>query len=223
MSSTQTMGDEVTPTAPVFNPESACCSEMDVSTRKSCTICDINICYNCGLRINGKPACRRCGCEIAEQAAEQELESHQLPGAIFGGIAGAVIAGLAWATISIVTNLEIGFAAVGIGWLAAKGAVIGSGNCRGSVVQSIAVATSALGLFLGRYFSFAWEVVQYSKAEGAVAVSYFSPRILSLFMENISDFFGPWDLLWLAFAFSVAWGIPAREEIDISERFVESS
>jgi len=214
------MGDELTPTAPLFNPESACCIEMDISTRKECTLCGVNICYNCGLRINGKAACRQCGCEVAEASAKEELNPIQIPGAICGGIAGAVIAGIVWAVIGIVTNLEIGYAAVGIGWLAAKGAVIGSGKCRGTGIQAIAVATAGLGLLLGRYFSFAWEVVQYSKADGAMGVTYFSPQLLPLFIENITEFFGPWDLLWLGLAFSVAWGVPAREEIDISERYV---
>ena len=34
---------------------------------------------------------------------------------------------------------------------------------------------------------------------------------------HFTEFFGIWDVLWLGIALSVAWGVPAPDEVEIGE------
>ena len=47
--------------------------------------------------------------------------------------------------IGIVTNLEIGYVALGVGWLAGMAVVIGAGKTKGLPLQVISVGCAALG------------------------------------------------------------------------------
>ena len=206
--------------ASAFNPTPAsqtCCEAPNDQDVGYCQICGSDTCGNCTVSVNDTSACRSCSREIREAVANQQMDSSKIPTAIMGGVAGAILAGLAWAAIGIATNMEIGYVAVAIGWLAGQGVVFGAGGAKGPLLQKIAVATSVLGLFLGRYFSFAWSFVEHWTAQGAEGLSYFDPEILSIMMSNITEFFGMWDVLWLGIALSVAWGVPAPDEVEIGE------
>jgi hypothetical protein len=118
----------------------------------------------------------------------------------------------------MVTRLEVGYVAIAIGWIAGQGVVMGAGPARGRGLQCIAALTSALGLVLGRYFSYAWEVVEHVKATSGEVLSYFDYRIVDSMLESFMVFFGVWDVIWLALALSVAWKLPAPKKCELPEK-----
>ena len=58
--------------------------------------------------------------------------------AIIGGLIGALIGGGIWAAIALITDYEVGYVAIGIGFLAGGGVVL-LGKRRGPPYQLIAV------------------------------------------------------------------------------------
>jgi hypothetical protein len=89
------------------------------------------------FRVNGQMACGKCA---GEASHGQPSDSHAaFARALLLG-AGAAVAGLAlYATFAIVTGLTIGYLALAVGWLVAKGMMKGSNGVGGLRYQVVAV------------------------------------------------------------------------------------
>lgn len=131
---------------------------------------------------------------------------------LVGGLAAAVVGGLAWGLTVSATDYEIGFLAWGIGLLAGAAVVAASGGERGRSLQAVAVLCGALGIVLGKYLAFVDVLKDVVRAEfGAAAaaeVSVFSSRVISFFVEELGVVFSGYDLLWVGLAVVTAWRIP---------------
>lgn len=213
------------PLSPSFNPASPstevkptlnCCDQPELENPKTCSLCNANACAACAITVNDAPTCDGCYLLLRDEVANQTPKLSTLPPAIAGGFVGAALGGLAWAIIAMVTRLEVGYVAIAIGWIAGQGVVLGSGSARGRGLQCIAALSSALGLVFGRYFSYAWEVVEHVKATSGEVLSYFDYRIVDSMLENFTGFFGVWDVLWLALGLSVAWKLPAPKKCELT-------
>ncbi len=79
-------------------------------------------------------------------------ESPNLAGALVGGLAAAVIGALVWAVITVTTKFQIGFMAVGVGFLVAW-AVRTLGKGRDTTFGIIGGVFALLGCLLGNLFS----------------------------------------------------------------------
>ena len=101
-----------------------------------CRICG-NVVAGEYFRVNSQMACGKCAAEAREG---QPSDSHAafLRGLLLG--AGAAVAGLIlYATVVIVTGWSIGYLALAVGWLVAKGIMKGSNGMGGRRYQIAAV------------------------------------------------------------------------------------
>ena len=62
-------------------------------------------------------AVERIYLEMKKTAQEEEFSAEALPFALLGGLIAAVISGAAWGGIAIWTGYEIGYVAIGVGFL----------------------------------------------------------------------------------------------------------
>lgn len=135
---------------------------------------------------------------------------------VMGGLVGAFIAGLIWAGIAIVTDYEIGYAAIGVGVLAGGGVLLGAGRKRGLPLQLIAIATSLVGLFLGKYLTAVYiyrQVLIEDFGEAIVSEIGLGPLftdVVGFFPDYLSATFEPIDILFIVLAIYAAWRIPGR-------------
>jgi hypothetical protein len=163
--------------------------------------------------------------EIANELVEQAFaESAQLaadmppvtPGsllpAIVGGGLAAAAGGLIWGLIAVTTGYEIGWIAWCVGMLAGTGVVMFAGGRKGLPLQLVAVFAAALGILVGKYFTFYSALKEYAAAElGAEVVSgmsMLSPGVIQIFGQSLGAMVSGYDALWLVLAVGTAWGIP---------------
>jgi hypothetical protein len=172
----------------------------DAATQEGCTLCGRPVCRSCRAYVNARRVCRACAAQVQSELDREIASTASVPGAIVGGAIGALAGGAAWALIAIVTNLEVGYVAVGVGFLAGFGAFLGAGKKKGKQVQIVAVACALLGLLVGKYAT----VVTFVNREYGVDVSYFDGRMIQVFLENLKDVMQPMDVLWIVLAFLAA-------------------
>ena len=95
-------------------------------------------------------------CEECRNTAEKDLKAEtENPNLVMAGILGfvaAVVAGAIWYAVSILTGYQIGYLAIGVGFLIGWAIVFGSGKKRGSVLQLMSAAITLVTLFTSQYF-----------------------------------------------------------------------
>jgi hypothetical protein len=146
-------------------------------------------------------------------AAEAELfEPRLLVPAVLAGLVAAVAGGVGWALIAVTTDYEIGFAALGIGILAGYAVVLATRGRKGLPLQVTAILSSLLGIALGKYFTYVWDLKDAVRDEfgdeAADSIGFLDSEVIDLFVEDADRVFGGYDLLWAAFAVYAAWRIP---------------
>jgi hypothetical protein len=126
-------------------------------------------------------------------------------GAIIVGLLGAIIGGVIWYYVTILTGWRIGFAAIGVGLLVGNGVVYGAGQKRAWKLQLIALVLALLGLVIGKYL-----LMQhyYSEAgwEGWMPLGLF---FRTYFDSLTSGFNGILDLFFMALAMWYAYRVPS--------------
>ncbi|GGG07632.1 hypothetical protein GCM10010912_60360 [Paenibacillus albidus] len=121
-----------------------------------------------------------------------------------GALLVAILGGAVWAAIAIQTEYEIGLLAWAIGGLAGYTVAILSRRQTNAAHRIIAVIASLLGIFLGKYFIFGYVM------NGDEITGMFSADLFSLFMDNIGEFFGAMDIVFVILAVITAWQMPGR-------------
>lgn len=150
-------------------------------------------------------------CDALSKIAQNEKLT---PTAVFKGILGSVLAamicGVVWGFIVKATNYEIGFMAVGVGYICGRGVVLFSGGKKGTLMQIVAVVSSVLGVFVGKYMTFFYMLNDYIKTQqnADVSISMFSGKVISLFVELLPKALSGYDALWVVIAVYTAWSIP---------------
>ena len=154
------------------------------------------------------------------QVVESErLSTSSMVRGVAGGIGAAIIGGVIWWVIVVVTDYEIGFMAVGLGFLTGFGVLLVSGGKRGVPLQAVAVVSGVLGIVLGKYFLYVYflrQVVeeQFGRA-AASTVTLLSGDVLDAFVTDFTVVFSGWDILWVALAIYTAWKIPSGSGLRI--------
>lgn len=158
--------------------------------------------------------------QITAAVTQEAISPRALLPAALGGVIGALIGGAIWAGIVILTDYEVGFVAWGIGALCGFGVLQLAGTARGVPLQVIAVATSVLGIVLGKYMAFFYylkEVVEEDYgAEAAAGLTIASQEAIGLFAENFRAMISGYDALWVILAVVTAWGIPKASGIKLA-------
>ncbi len=126
-----------------------------------------------------------------------------IPAALVAALGG----GLAWALIVKWAGYEVGIAAWGIGFLTGTAVVFATRGRKGPVLQAIAIVAALLGILLGKYLGFAFDIQEQAEEVG-VDIGLFSSEMRASFRENLDQVFGLFDLLWAGFAVYTAWRVP---------------
>lgn len=131
-----------------------------------------------------------------EQLRRQMRDNQNLTLGIFGGALGGVIGAVAWGLLTWITHIQIGYAAIGVGFLAELGVrLLGRGIDTSFAVVGAVMAL--LGVLLGNLF---WACIEIARQEGvplsAVAASLNSELISTIFRKT----FSPIDLLFYGIA-----------------------
>ncbi|UCC71566.1 MAG: hypothetical protein JSV86_14410 [Gemmatimonadota bacterium] len=150
--------------------------------------------------------------QTTEIAEVEECTGGSLLPAIVGGGLAAVAGGLIWGLIAVTTGYEIGWIAWGVGLLAGWGVLMFARGRKGLPLQLVAVTSAALGIFIGKYFTFYSALKMYVAEEyGAEAVtqmSMLSPGVVQIFGESVGAMMSGFDALWIILAVGTAWGVP---------------
>ena len=139
---------------------------------------------------------------------------------VVGGVVAAIVTGIVWALIVVVTDYEIGFAALGVGFVCGLGTIL-LGSGRGVQFQVVAVLTSILGIIIGKYGMYYHYFTQYVTEEygeeALINISIFSGAVIGDFLSAIGSMLGGYDILWLILAVTTAWKTAALREEEAEE------
>jgi hypothetical protein len=164
-------------------------------------------------------AVERVSSQMKQTAGEEEFSSGALVPAILGGLLAALIGGAIWGGIAIWTGSEIGYVALGVGFLCGTGVVLITGGKKGAPLQAIALVASLLGIAIGKYvnfFSVVKEITAEERgAEAAATMSLFSVEMVQFFGDSIPAMASGYDALWVVLAVYMAWSIPKASGLKI--------
>jgi hypothetical protein len=140
------------------------------------------------------------------ERSTEAIEPRILVPAALAGLAAAVAGAVAWTIVVVVTDFELGIVAWAIGFVAGWAVALAAQGRRGPPLQVVAVVAALLGIALGKYGTFAYEVREALEELGVEAVpAYWDRDLVDLFFEELDDVFGLFDLLWVGFAVFTAW------------------
>jgi uncharacterized protein (DUF983 family) len=137
---------QIVPTFPTSDvPQFATAEYAHIPGTERCRICG-NLISGEYFRVNTQMACGKCAAEAREG---QPTDSHAaFARALLLGIGAALIGLVVYATVVIVTDWTIGYLALAVGWLVAKGMMKGSNGMGGRRYQIAAVVLTYLAISL---------------------------------------------------------------------------
>jgi hypothetical protein len=162
--------------------------------------------------------------EVVQKIRAIQAEERVTPNALARGLiaagAAAILGGILWGVIVIVTDYEIGFMATGIGLLTGY-ATARLARAKGLPLQLIAVSAALVGIFIGKYLTFYDALRQFVTEDygraAAAQVLWFDPEVFGLFLQNLGSLLSPYDILWVALAVLAAWRIPKALDIRLAD------
>jgi hypothetical protein len=125
--------------------------------------------------------------------------------AAFAGLGAAVAGAVAWTIVVVVTDFELGIVAWAIGFAVGWAVALAAMGRRGTTLQVVAVVAALLGIALGKYGTFAYEVREALEDIGAEVPAYWDSDLIDFFFEELDNVFGLFDLLWVGLAVFTAW------------------
>ena len=157
--------------------------------------------------------------EIAAAVQKEQYTGSALMPGLVGGLFGAVIGGGVWAAIVVLTDYEIGIIAWGIGALCGFAVVWFAKGRKGPPLQMVAVATSVLGIVIGKYLTFYYFLREAMLTEYAEqdleGFSVVSMEVIRYFIESAPELLSGYDILWVVLAVITAWRIPQGSGINV--------
>jgi hypothetical protein len=158
--------------------------------------------------------CEKCH-EVAEKAFKEETQNPNMAMAVvLGGIA-ALIAGVAWYFFTVLTNYQIGYVAIGVGFIIGHAVIWGAGKKRGLSLQIMSAAITVLTLLVSQYFTVLYYARKYllehktefPKYDGQwFFISPFNPEV-------IKSMFSPMGLLIWGIGIYFAYSLPKARSI----------
>jgi hypothetical protein len=186
----------------------------------------MSICSACGTEIalgsemiiqvknRRETLCQSCAVKV-ENEFQAETEGANIPGALFIGVVAALLAGAAWFGIVVATKYEVGFLAMGLGWVVGMAVMFGSGKKRGAPLQIIGAVITLVTMIGSEYFILRYLILQELIKEGydvAQAPLFLGiSETIDLMVEYIKA--EPTTLLFWVIAVWEAFVIPARRKL----------
>jgi hypothetical protein len=189
---------------------------------------NINVkCAQCRKEVLGKEAyaykgkggeeiflCETCKTE-AEKVFAAETKNPNIVMAVMLGSMAGVVAGIVWYFFAILTGYQIGYIALGVGFIIGWAVIFGSGKKRGPVLQVISAAITLATLFISEYFMTMYYYRQYLLENKAQFPDYNGEIFfLSPFdPEVLSSMISPMGLLIWGIGIYFAYSIPKSRAI----------
>lgn len=122
---------------------------------------------------------------------------------VIGAILAAMIGGVIWATIAILTEYELGIIAWGIGGLTGYMVAVFAKKQTTRVHQIIAVIACLAGIILGKYI-----IISYILNDGFKGIM--NSQTFHFFNYNFTGLFNGMDVVIILFAIVTAWKLPSK-------------
>lgn len=153
--------------------------------------------------------------EVAEKAFQEETKNPNIAGALFLGALAAIIAGIAWFAITVLTGYQIGYGAIGVGFLIGYAIIFGSGKKRGATLQMMSVALTLVTLFIAQYFISLYYIRKYLLENKAQFPDYDGQWffVSPFSLEILSTMISPIGLLIWAVGIYFAYSLPKNRII----------
>lgn len=140
-----------------------------------------------------------------ENVETEKVDPLDLLLALFSSFGAALISAFLWYGLVIITQNQIGYAAIAVGWIVAQATMFGARQKRGCLIQLISVFATGFAMLLSEYLIVRYVTVQ----AGYTNIPLFLP--LYMVIDAIGFGIGKspitllyWGIaLWEAFAFSV--------------------
>jgi hypothetical protein len=181
----------------------------------ACALCNQQVPAQTTKLANGHRVCTSCALQLETELAQGSAAAADvLPRAALMGALGALVGAAVWAGVVIITEFEIGYLAVLVGFLAGYGVKRGAGGAHGPRLQKTAVACAVVGLLATKYFLFAHFFTAAAASKG-YSLGYFSIGTIGAFPRVLPELLTPFDALWAFIALSGAWRVPAAPRVTL--------
>ncbi len=94
--------------------------------------------------------CDECLAQI-NQAFEEETKNPNILFAMVASVVAGLVGGFAWYWITVLTNYQVGYLAIALGWLVGVATCFGAGHKKGKALQLISVAATLITLLLAEF------------------------------------------------------------------------
>ncbi|NLG49653.1 MAG: TraR/DksA family transcriptional regulator, partial [Chloroflexi bacterium] len=123
----------------------------------TCAGCGVPIAEERAVFVAGKRAsdaplalCPVCA-EKIEQALQVETEHPNIALAVIFALATALLTAFVWYQIVVLTEMQLGIVAIGVGWAIARAVIYASGNKRGPALQWISATATLFAMLVAQY------------------------------------------------------------------------
>lgn len=195
-----------TPQAPVAP---SCCPNFESATATTCVLCKAPICGKCMELFEHNTICKTCNAGVLEEIAKTIATQKDIPMAILGGFIGAALGAVLWAAVVIISNYQVGYVAIAVGFFAGQGVAIAVSRRQAFFLQIISVIWAGLGCILGNLVIMIYFIVQNVRKDGG-EIEYFDSRLWLVALEILPEMFkDPFNYLWIALAMYFSWRVSA--------------
>ena len=155
------------------------------------------------------------------EAKREQMTGDEILPAIGGGLLASIIGGLIWGGVVLATNYEIGYMAWGLGLLSGYTVHFFASGKKGLPLQVIAVVSSLLGIFIGKYFVFYESLKNALNSEFGAGASgnlkFFSSEVINFFFKNIGSMLSGHDAIWVILAVITAWSMLQKSGVKTAD------
>jgi hypothetical protein len=158
--------------------------------------------------------CEKCR-DITEKKFKEETENPNLLMAAVVGTVAALVAGVAWSLFSVFTGYQIGYVAIGVGFLIGYAVIWGSGKKRGAPLQLISAGITVVTLLVSQYFLVLYYARKYAIEHAAEIPGYQGQWFfVPLFHPDVlKAMFSPMGLLIWGIGIFFAYSLPKARSI----------
>lgn len=145
--------------------------------------------------------------QLSEESINKLREYQDFPAAIIGGLLLTLIGALIWAAVSVITQYQIGYMAIGIGVMVGFGVrYFGAGVDRKFGI--LAAVLSVFSCLLGNFFA---QIGFVAQAQGLTYLQTIKLFDYSLLPDILSETFSPMDIVFYAIAIGAAFKYSYRK------------
>lgn len=176
----------------------------------NCSGCQKSILMSTAYAVNQEEGLDKYFCPDCKEKLSQELQAEtinpNMVGAVGLGVLAGVVASVIWFFVEILTGYQIGYLALGAGYLIGWGVVLGSGKKKGTKLQLLSAGLTLAAVYLASYFSQIYYLNKEVGGTNTIWISPFNP-------DMIGALISPMGLLIWGIALYIAFKVPQAPKI----------